>query len=222
MKTVRYTAISIVTLMLLSILASFGAVIAENDSIEVVLNDEPVKKEATSPGHPVFAEYMGAHWCGPCHTASANLHSLYGTNGGAGTQSEDFTYISFWESPTTGNPNLSPINRRAHIQGAPGYGGGIPVVVFGDADQGTYYTSGGQNYDNYYQNGGNMQNANDYTLSVIQAQNGNMMDIEITAAYMGTGTKTVYIYAAVTKRFLLKPTAAHPTPILITFGRSGF
>ena len=54
MKTVRYTAISIVTLMLLSILASFGAVIAENDSIEVVLKDEPVKKEATSPGHPVL------------------------------------------------------------------------------------------------------------------------------------------------------------------------
>ena len=113
MKTVRYTAISIVTLMLLSILASFGAVIAENDSIEVVLNDEPVKKEATSPGHPVFAEYMGAHWCGPCHTASANLHSLYGTNGGR-YKSEDFTYISFWESPTTGNPNLSPIKKITH------------------------------------------------------------------------------------------------------------
>ena len=77
MKTVRYTAISIVTLMLLSILASFGAVIAENDSIEVVLKDEPVKKEATSPGHPVFAEYMGAHWCGPCITATNNLKNLY-------------------------------------------------------------------------------------------------------------------------------------------------
>ena len=96
------------------------------------------------------------------------------------------------------------------------------MVVFGDADQGTYYTSGGQNYDNYYQNGGNMQNANDYTLSVIQAQNGNMMDIEITAAYMGTGTKTVYIYAAVTEETSLKPTAAHPTPIHITSGRNGF
>ena len=127
MKTVRYTAISIVTLMLLSILASFGAVIAENDSIEVVLKDEPVKKEATSPGHPVFAEYMGAYWCGPCITASSNLHNLYGTNG------DDFTYISFWESPATGNPNDSPISRRSHMQNAPGYGGGIPVVVFGDA-----------------------------------------------------------------------------------------
>ena len=193
MKTVRYTAISIVTLMLLSILASFGAVIVENDSIEVVLKDEPVKKEATSPGHPVFAEYMGAYWCGPCITASSNLHNLYGTNG------DDFTYISFWESPATGNPNDSPISRRSHMQNAPGYGGGIPVVVFGDAAQGTYYTSGGQNYDSYYQNGGNMQNANDYTLTVIQVENGNMMDIEITAAYMGTGTKTVHTYAAVTE-----------------------
>ena len=72
MKTVRATAFSIVALMLISILASFGGLVAENENIISQLADEPVEMEATSPGHPVFAEYMGAHWCGPCITATNN------------------------------------------------------------------------------------------------------------------------------------------------------
>ena len=44
-----------------------------------------------------------------------------------------------------------------------------------------------------------MENANDYSVSVIQSQNGNNMDIDITAAYTGSGSKTVFIYAAVTE-----------------------
>ena len=51
--------------MLLSILASFGGLIAEDNNSTIELEDEPIQFEATSPGHPVFAEYMGAHWCGP-------------------------------------------------------------------------------------------------------------------------------------------------------------
>ena len=141
MKTVRATAFSIVALMLISILASFGGLVAENENINSQLADEPVEMEATSPGHPVFAEYMGAHWCGPCITATNNLKNLYSTNGGGGTQSADFTFVSFWESQTSGWPADSPINRRSHIQNAPGYTGGIPVTVFGDAPSGTYYLS---------------------------------------------------------------------------------
>ena len=101
------------------------------------LAEENLVSEAQSPGHPVFAEYVGAHWCGPCHSMSANLHSVYGTNGGGGSQSEDFTYISFWESPTTGWGNDAPINRRAHLN-AQAY----PTVVYGDAASGsTYHTN---------------------------------------------------------------------------------
>ena len=184
MKTTRMYAYSIVALMLLSISASFGGLIAQDDNTTTELADEPVQKEATSPGYPVFAEYMGAYWCGPCVTASNNLDALYGTNGGGGTQAEDFTFISFWESSSTGWPADSPINRRSHITNAPGYTGGIPVVVFGDADQGTYYTVGGQSYDSFYQNGGDTQDGTDYSLVVIQSENGNMMDIDITASYI--------------------------------------
>ena len=156
------------------------------------LETTPVVMSATSPGHPVFAEYVGAYWCGPCQTSSTNLHNLYGTNGGGGTTSEDFTYISFWESASTGWPSEAPINRRAHINPS-----GYPTTVFGDASSGQYYTSGGQNYDSFYQSGGNMQNANDYSLSIAQSENGNNMDIDITATYLGSGSKTVHIYAAV-------------------------
>ena len=96
MTAIRVTAFSIVGLMLLSILASFGGLIAENENTTVELKEEPVEYQANSPGHPVFAEYVGAYWCGPCKTSSNNLNNLYGTNGGGGTQSEDFTYSSFW------------------------------------------------------------------------------------------------------------------------------
>ena len=231
MTTVRTTAYSIVGLMLLSILASFGGLIAENENKTTELEQEPVDFQATSPGHPVFAEYMGAHWCGPCITATNNLKNLYNTNGGGGSQSSDFTFVSFWESQNTGWPADSPINRRSHIQNAPGYTGGIPVTVFGDAPSGTYYTVGGQNYDSFYQNGGNMHNANDYTLSVIQSENGNNMDIEITAAYSGTGSKTVYLYAAVTEEKGFEPYTAgsgtdHPPNLwkrwLLNSGGNGF
>ena len=231
MKTVRATAFSIVALMLISILASFGGLVAENENINSQLADEPVEMEATSPGHPVFAEYMGAHWCGPCITATNNLKNLYSTNGGGGTQSADFTFVSFWESQTSGWPADSPINRRSHIQNAPGYTGGIPVTVFGDAPSGTYYTVGGQSYDSYYQNGGNMHNANDYALSVTQSENGNNMDIEITAVYSGTGSKNVYLYAAVTEEKGYEPYTAgsgsdHPPNLwkkwLLNSGSNGF
>ena len=198
MTTVRSTAYSIVGLMLLSIFASFGGLIADNEEVVLELEKEPTEFEATSPGHPVFAEYIGAHWCPPCRTTSTNLNSLYNTNGGGGSQSQDFTYVSFWESQNTGWPNDAPINRRAHH--APT---GYPTTVLGDADKNgadsTYYTSGGQSYDSYYQNGGNTVNGNSYSLSVLQSENGNNMDISITAAYTGSGTQTVFMYAAVTE-----------------------
>ena len=54
-------------------------------------NDRPIHMEelheieakmlATSPGHPVFGEYVGAHWCGPCmSSASPSLDNLKNSN----------------------------------------------------------------------------------------------------------------------------------------------
>ncbi|MGB2017136.1 MAG: hypothetical protein ACPHX2_01090 [Candidatus Poseidoniaceae archaeon] len=192
MNQMRTLSILLVALMLGSLTAGLSSTLVDAPE---ELEDAPAVMSATSPGHPVFAEYVGAYWCGPCQTSSTSLHNLYGTNGGGGTTSEDFTYLSFWESASTGWPNEAPINRRAHINPS-----GYPTTVFGDAASGQYYTSGGQNYDSFYQSGGNMQNANDYTLSIAQAENGNNMDIDITATYLGSGSKTVYIYAAVAEQ----------------------
>ena len=192
MNQMRTLALLLVALMLGSLTAGLSSTFVDAPE---ELEDSPAVMSATSPGHPVFAEYVGAYWCGPCQTSSTSLHNLYGTNGGGGTTSEDFTYLSFWESASTGWPNEAPINRRAHINPS-----GYPTTVFGDAASGQYYTSGGQNYDSFYQSGGNMQNANDYTLSIAQSENGNNMDIDITATYLGSGSKTVYIYAAVAEQ----------------------
>ena len=192
MNQMRTLALLLVALMLGSLTAGLSSTLVDAPE---ELEDSPDVMSATSPGHPVFAEYVGAYWCGPCQTSSTSLHNLYGTNGGGGTTSEDFTYLSFWESASTGWPNEAPINRRAHINPS-----GYPTTVFGDAASGQYYTSGGQNYDSFYQSGGNMQNANDYTLSIAQSENGNNMDIDITATYLGSGSKTVYIYAAVAEQ----------------------
>ncbi|MBM73500.1 MAG: hypothetical protein CMB38_04475 [Euryarchaeota archaeon] len=191
MNHVRTLAFLLVAVMLGSLTVGLSDSLVE---VPEDLENTPVVMSATSPGHPVFAEYVGAYWCGPCQTSSNSLHSLYGTNGGGGTQSEDFTYVSFWESPTTGWPSETPINRRAHISPS-----GYPTTVFGDAASGQYYTSGGQSYNSFYQSGGNMQNANDYALTIMQSQSGSNMNIDITASYLGSGSKTVYIYAAVTE-----------------------
>ena len=196
MKAMRTTAILLVTLMLFSILASLSGLVTEHEKADENLSEEIIKMEATSPGHSVFTEYVGAHWCGPCHGASNALHNLYTTNGGGGSQSEDYTYISFYESATTGWPSDGPINRRAHIN--PSY---YPTMVWSDApsSDSTYYTSN-TNTASRYESGGNMDaNAADYSVSVIQSENGNNMDIDITASYSGSGSKTVFIYAAVTE-----------------------
>jgi hypothetical protein len=195
MKSVRAAASTLVLLMVLSIFSSMIAIDSHDDT--TLLTDEANQNYATSPGHAVFGEYIGAHWCGPCITASGNLNNLVNSNGGRGG---DFTFISFWESDSTGWPSDAPINRNEHIQNAPGYTGGIPVVTFGDADQGNYYTVGGQNYDSYYTSGGGMDtSASQFELEVAQYANGNDMEIEITAIYNGAGTKTVWLYGAVTE-----------------------
>ena len=73
-------------------------------------------------------------------------------------------------------------------------------MVWGDATSSSSYYTSNTNTASFYQSGGNMDaNAADYSITVFQSENGNLMDIDITAAYTGSGTKTVTIYAAVTE-----------------------
>jgi hypothetical protein len=57
---------------------------------------------ATSPGHSVFAEYVGADWCAPCQNGgSPSMHALK-TN-----FPSEFTYLSYFESGGSYHPTLS-------------------------------------------------------------------------------------------------------------------
>ena len=58
---------------------------------------------AISPGHTVFGEYVGAHWCPPCmDSASPSLANLKSSN------PDEFTFVSFFESSDDGWP-VAPI-----------------------------------------------------------------------------------------------------------------
>ena len=145
------------------------------------------------------------------------MHNLYTTNGGGGTQSEDYTYVSFYESATTGWPSDGPINRRAHIN--PSY---YPTMTWGDApsSDSTYYTSN-TDTSSRYESGGNMDtNAADCRCICHSVKLSNNMDIDITAAYSGSGSKTVFIYAAVTEDTSLNLTAT-ADHIRTMWGKSG-
>ena len=84
-----------------------------DDFQRVELEQEAVPWYASSPGHSVFGEYVGAHWCGPCmSSASPSLDNLKTSN------PEDFTFVSFFESSSGGWPSDGPVNRQTHIMQA--------------------------------------------------------------------------------------------------------
>ena len=163
----------------------------ENESPELLELVEP--QFATSPGHSVFAEYVGADWCGPCQNGgSPSMHAL------KTSFPSEFTYLSYFESGGSYPPD--PLNRRSHVM----YDStGIPTASFGDANTGTYHpvgaASGNSAYDSQFSSGGDMKNVNDYSVSLTQTVNGANMDIDVTATYLGTGSVTVYVLSAITE-----------------------
>ena len=188
-----------------SILA-FHEMETEGSETSLKMKNQPDYSAASPPATPshggvVFAEYVGATWCGPCMGASSpSLKQL------AYDLPNDFTYVSFVDS----NPNdHSSIGRVNHIMTN---SNGYPTTAFADASSGTYFVVGGggsdtdgdgyadSQFDSVFTSGGNMVNPQDYDIKVTQVTNGNNLDIEIEAEYLGTGTSTVYVYAAVTEK----------------------
>ena len=59
----------------------------EIESERKELKQEVVRLYASSPGHTVFGEYVGGHWCPPCmDSASPSLTNLKSSN------PDEFTY----------------------------------------------------------------------------------------------------------------------------------
>ena len=171
-----------------------------SDSNELQKEEMPLF--ANSPGHTVFGEYVGAHWCGPCmSSASPSLNNLKTSN------SEDFTYVSFFEGSGTGWPSDSigsSGSRRSHVMGA---SSGYPTFSFADEQAGSCYKvgAGGTNfYDNDFSAGGCMApSSNDFSMELSTSLDnaGDTVTTDLTISYLGSlPSVSVYVYAAVTEQ----------------------
>ena len=163
------------------------------------LEQKIVPRYATSPGHTVFGEYVGAHWCGPCmSSASPSLDNLKTSN------PEEFTFVSFFESSSGGWPSDGPVNRQTHImQSSSGY----PTFSFADSQSGSCYkvgASGTSYYDSDFSSGGCMgPSSNDFQLEMSMSLNSSTEEVTITLDSIYTGslsTYDVYVYGAVTEK----------------------
>ena len=202
MTTVRMLSIvQPVALAALVVLMSFTGFMAMDDKVEEreQLKQKEMPLYATSPGHAVFGEYVGAHWCGPCmDSAAPSLENLKSSNG------EDFTFVSFFESASGGWPSDGPIYRTDHVMAA---SSGYPTFGFADAQSGTCYkvgSAGTNYYDADYSAGGCMgSDVSDYAmeLSIVLNSAGDEVTVTVEVTYLGSSSSvTVYLYGAVTEK----------------------
>jgi hypothetical protein len=162
--TSSVTALALVFFMLT--MSQVGLIECEKiDSQNNELEMEAAPLFASSPGHSVFGEYVGAHWCGPCmSSASPSLNNLKTSN------PDDFTYVSFFQGSSTGWPDDaigSSSSRRDHVMAA---SSGNPTFSFADEQTGSCYKvgAGGTSfYDNDYTSGGCMApSSSDFTMEL--------------------------------------------------------
>ena len=163
---------------------------------ELATKDMP--RFATSPGHTVFGEYVGAHWCGPCmSSASPSLTNLKSDN------PDDFTFVSFFEGDSSGWPSDGPINRKDHVMaGSSGY----PTFAFADVASGTCYkvgASGTNYYDSQFSSGGCMHaDSTDFRMELSISLNGagDTVTTTLDVTYIGSGSVQVFVYGAITEK----------------------
>ena len=194
------SALALVFLMLT--MSQIGLIECEEiDSQNNELEMEAAPLFASSPGHSVFGEYVGAHWCGPCmSSASPSLNNLKTSN------PDDFTYVSFFQGSGTGWPDDaigSSGTRRDHVMAA---SSGYPTFSFADEQTGSCYKvgAGGTNfYDNDYTSGGCMApSSSDFTMELSTSLDsaGEIVTTDLTITYLGSiPSVSVYVYAAVTE-----------------------
>ena len=192
--------ISSLTMMLLILtMSSMGYFMLEQDTAEKQeLQAKEMPRFAVSPGHTVFGEYVGAHWCGPCMgSASPSLVNLKNSN------TEDFTYISFFEGASTGWPSDGPVNRQNHIMAS---SSGYPTYAFADENSGSCYkvgSAGSNYYDADFSAGGCMHaDASDFSmeLGIALDSTGDIVTTTLDITYLGANDITVYVYGAVTEK----------------------
>ena len=192
--------ISSLTMMLLILtMSSMGYFMLEQETAEKQeLQAKEMPRFAVSPGHTVFGEYVGAHWCGPwMGSASPSRVNLKNSN------TEDFTYISFFEGASTGWPSDGPVNRQNHIMAS---SSGYPTYAFADENSGSCYkvgSAGSNYYDADFSAGGCMHaDASDFSmeLGIALDSTGDIVTTTLDITYLGANDITVYVYGAVTEK----------------------
>ena len=192
--------ISSLTMMLLILtMSSMGYFMLEQETAEKQeLQAKEMPRFAVSPGHTVFGEYVGAHWCGPCMgSASPSLVNLKNSN------TEDFTYISFFEGASTGWPSDGPVNRQNHIMAS---SSGYPTYAFADENSGScdkVGAAGSNYYDADFSAGGCMHaDASDFSmeLGIALDSTGDIVTTTLDITYLGANDITVHVYGAVTEK----------------------
>ncbi len=189
---------SIVILVVTMSSIGFFSVESQDEPISDELFAKEMPRFASSPGHTVFGEYVGAHWCGPCmSSASPSLSNLKSDN------SDDFTYVSFFEGDSSGWPSDSPINRMDHIMaGSSGY----PTFAFADVASGNCYrvgASGSNYYDPQFSSGGCMHaDSTDFRMELSISLNGagDTVTTSLDVTYIGSGSVQVFVYGAITEK----------------------
>ena len=199
--TSRLTVLAVAwTFLVLSALPLYGPFHEENDTqLREVLQQEPMPLFAPSPGHSVFGEYVGAHWCPPCmDSASPSLANLKASN------PDEFTFVSFFESSSAGYPDDSPLSRRSHVMGT---NSGIPVFSFADEQSSPCMlvgAAGNNYYDSEFTNGGCMSSdSSDFELAISMSLDPSSQDVSISLGVTYTGSQSsvdVYVYGAVTEK----------------------
>ena len=130
-------------------------------------------------------------------SASPSLVNLKNSN------TEDFTYISFFEGASTGWPSDGPVNRQNHIMAS---SSGYPTYAFADENSGSCYkvgSAGSNYYDADFSAGGCMHaDASDFSmeLGIALDSTGDIVTTTLDITYLGANDITVYVYGAVTEK----------------------
>jgi hypothetical protein len=183
--------------MLLSILASLGGLITEEVDGTVELVDEPIVMEVSSPGHPVFSQYITSDNCGFCYQYGSPAHHSIKQQ-----HTDDYVYISY-QSVSYGDTDTARAGATTGYNW-PWTTGGAPDSYWGDRlDKRVSGCGSNTCYDSMFASGGGMTAAttSQYSLSAVVSDGGSNLDVSIDVQYVGSGTapSNIYLYAAMTE-----------------------
>ena len=200
MRQVNWTnRLSSVTIALLMFTASLMGYLmaAEDPSEKKELPSEEVPNFVSSPGHPVFSQYITSDNCVYCYEYGSPAHHNIKTQ-----HPDDYVYISY-QSVSYGDTDT------ARAGNTPGYNwpwstSGAPDSYWGDRlDERASGCGSNTCYDSMFSSGGGMSSSttSQYSLTASVTGTGSMLDVTIEVEYLGSGSapSNMYLYAAMTE-----------------------